>query len=333
MYDCSQALSSTPPAKMWRLPVHLIGFVISPGFQVISLAALSAFELANIAARSRFYEVRVLSEAGGLVPSPAGLSVHAEALDDRIYNSVIFAGGIEQTDADPKIIDFVQRSAASASRVGAICTGAFVLAQAGVLNDRHVTAHWADTQDIERRFPRVKLDDDRMVVIDGPVWTSAGASAGIDLALSMIENDLGPEKARFVAKMLLVHHPRSDRQSPHSMRLEIGAKTDRILAALEFAKANLRCPLDIEQLATVAQLSPRQFSRRFRSETGQSPAKAVENLRVETARIMMEQTNDPMDVIADKTGFADRERMRRAFLRAFGQSPQALRRLAHPLEK
>ncbi len=313
--------------------MHLIGFVVSPGFQAISLATLSAFELGNVAAKSHFYDVHVLSEAGGLAISSGGLSVQTEPLDEQIYNSVIFAGGIKQRDAEPKIIDFVERSVASGSRVGAICTGAFVLAQAGVLNDRHATTHWADRQELQRQFPQVILDDDRIVVIDGPIWTSAGASAGIDLALSMIESDLGPDKARFIAKMLLVHHRRSGGQSQHSMLLEIGAKSDRIQTALAFAKSNLHCPLDIEQLAAVAQLSPRQFSRIFRRETGQSPAKAVENLRVESARIMIEQTSEPMDIIAERAGFADRERMRRAFMRAFGQPPQAMRRLAQPLER
>jgi transcriptional regulator GlxA family with amidase domain len=131
-----------------------------------------------------------------------------------------------------------------------------------------------------------------------------------------------------VARKLVVYHRRGGGQSQFSALLELEAKSDRVQSALDYARRNLRTPLSVEQLAEAARLSPRQFSRAFRAETGQSPAKAVETLRVETARMMMEQGRHSMDVIAAETGFADRERMRRAFLRAFGQPPQAIRRNA-----
>jgi len=153
-------------------------------------------------------------------------------------------------------------------------------------------------------------------------------SAGVDLALGMIEKDFGVEISRSVARKLVLYHRRAGGQSQHSALLEMDAKSDRIQTALDYAKRNLRSELSVEQLAEAAHLSPRQFSRAFRAETGQSPAKAVEHLRVEAARLMMEQTRHPIDVVATETGFADRERMRRAFLRAFGQPPQAIRRTA-----
>lgn len=153
-------------------------------------------------------------------------------------------------------------------------------------------------------------------------------SAGIDLALAMVEMDLGDEIARSVGRKMVVYHRRAGGQSQFSALLELEPKSDRIQSALTYARANLRTRLSVEQLAEVAHLSPRQFSRTFRTETGQSPAKAVENLRVEAARLMMEQGRLPIDVVARETGFADRERMRRAFLRAFGQPPQAIRRSA-----
>jgi transcriptional regulator GlxA family with amidase domain len=128
--------------------------------------------------------------------------------------------------------------------------------------------------------------------------------------------------------MLVVYHRRSGGQSQFSALLELEPKSDRIQKALDFARGNLKSQLSVEELAEAAHLSPRQFSRAFRAETGQSPAKAVENLRLEAARLMMEQSRHPIDVVADETGFADRERMRRAFLRAFGQPPQAIRRNA-----
>ena len=170
------------------------------------------------------------------------------------------------------------------------------------------------------------MEEDRIFIIDGPVWTSAGMTAGIDLALAMIEQDLGADVARAVAKKLVVYHRRAGGQSQFSALLELEPKSDRIQSALAYAKRNLASkPLTVEQLAEAAHLSPRQFSRAFRAETGQSPAKAVENLRVEAARLMMEQSRHPIDVIARQTGFADRDRMRRAFLRAFGQPPQVIR--------
>jgi len=153
-------------------------------------------------------------------------------------------------------------------------------------------------------------------------------TAGLDLVLAMIEKDLGPGMARAVARELVVYHRRAGGQSQFSALLELEPKSDRIQSALAYAKRNLNTPLTVGQLAETAHLSPRQFSRIFRSETGQSPAKAVENLRIEAARLMIEQSRNPIEVIAEQTGFADRDRMRRAFLRAFGQPPQVVRRNA-----
>lgn len=153
-------------------------------------------------------------------------------------------------------------------------------------------------------------------------------TAGVDLALAMVEKDHGADVARAVARKLVVYHRRAGGQSQFSALLELEPKSDRIQKALAHARSNLKNTLSVEELAEAARLSPRQFSRTFRAETGQSPAKAVENLRLEAARLMMEQGRHPIDVVAAETGFADRERMRRAFLRAFGQPPQAIRRNA-----
>ena len=152
---------------------------------------------------------------------------------------------------------------------------------------------------------------------------------GIDLGLSMVEKDLGADIARMVSKSLVIHHRRAGGQSQHSALLELDAKSDRIQTVLEYAKAQPpHASVGSSSWADAAHLSPRQFSRAFQAETGQSPAKAVENMRVEAARVMMEQGRHPMDVVANETGFADRERMRRAFLRAYGQPPQTMRRNA-----
>jgi transcriptional regulator GlxA family with amidase domain len=200
------------------------------------------------------------------------------------------------------------------------------------LADAPVKINWAYARELQARFPKVKVEEDRIFIGDGPIWTSAGMTASIDLALALVEMDLGEDVVRSVAKKLVVYHRRAGGQSQHSALLELQPRSDRIQTALVYAKRNLRTPLSVEQLAVAVHLSPRQFSRAFHAATGQSPAKAVENLRVETARILIEDGRHSMDVVAQQAGFGDRERMRRAFLRAFGQPPQVLRRNARTAE-
>ena len=303
-----------------------IGFLVFPGFQVMSCAVISAFELANREMGEPVYDVRLLSETGGSIRASIGMSVATDPFDRANFDTLIMGGGNEPPT--PGLINFVRRAFARCRRVAAICTGAFILAEAGLLDGRRATTHWKRARELQARFPKVKVEEDRIFIIDGPVWTSAGMSAGIDLALAMIESDLGVDVARAVAKYLVVYHRRTGGQSQFSALLELEPKSDRIQSALAYAKRNLDKPLTVGQLAEAAHLSPRQFSRAFRAETGQSPAKAVENLRVEAARLMMEQSRHPIDVIARQTGLADRDRMRRAFLRAFGQPPQVIRRNA-----
>lgn len=305
-----------------------IAFVAVPGFQFMSVAALAAFEFAGKIAGENLYEVSVLSETGGAVRSSLGMTIDTRPFDHESYDTVIVGGGNTVVPTSPALIAFLQRSAKSSRRLAAICMGAFALADAGILDGRRATTHWASARKMQVQYPGIQMDEDKIFIIDGQVWTSAGATAGIDLALGMVEKDLGADVARSVARMLVVSHRRAGGQSQHSALLEMDAKSDRIQNALTYARQNLRAPLSVEELAKAANLSPRQFSRAFRAETGQPPAKAVENLRVEAARLMMEQSRHPIDVIARETGFADRERMRRAFLRAFGQPPQAIRRSA-----
>ena len=305
-----------------------LGYIVAPGFQIMGTGAMSVFELANLAAGEPFYDVHFLSETGKSIRSSLGMVIETEVFDDTHYDTIVIGGSTSPAAATPGLIAFVQNAAARSRRVAAICTGTYVLAQAGILDGRRATTHWAHARDLQKRVPLVKMEEDRIFVVDGSVWTSAGMSAGIDLALSMVEKDLGEEVARMVSKSLVIHHRRAGGQSQHSALLELDAKSDRIQGALDYAKRNLHTVLSVEQLAIAAHLSPRQFSRAFHAETGQSPAKAVENLRVEAARVMMEQGRHPMDVVANQTGFADRERMRRAFLRAYGQPPQTMRRNA-----
>jgi transcriptional regulator GlxA family with amidase domain len=305
-----------------------IGFNVLPGFQMMSVASLSVFELANSEMGEPVYDLRLLSETGGPIRSSIGFSLVTEPFNNANFDTLMVGGSAVAGSLTPGVIKFLRRALTRSRRVASTCTGAFVLAEAGLLDGRRATTHWHRARDLQARFPMVKVEEDRIFIVDGPVWTSAGMTAGIDLALAMIEKDLGADVARAVARKLVVYHRRAGGQSQFSALLELEPKSDRIQSALAYAKRNLDKPLTVTQLAKAAHLSPRQFSRAFRTETGQSPAKAVENLRVEAARLMMERSRHPIEVIAQQTGFADRDRMRRAFLRAFGQPPQVMRRNA-----
>ncbi|GAB3090280.1 GlxA family transcriptional regulator [Lysobacter terrae] len=305
-----------------------VGFVLPQGFQIMGLAAVSAFELANTNAKERLYDIRLLSEEGGAVVNSLGMAVETRALARHKPDTLIVCGLLHPQPSNPNLLKLIRRAAEASRRVASVCTGAFILGEAGLLDGRRTTTHWFHARELQKQFPEAHVEEDRIFIIDGPIWTSAGMSAGIDLALGMIEKDFGAELARTVAQKLVVYHRRAGGQSQHSALLEMGAKSDRIQSALDYARRNLRAALSVEELAEAAHLSPRQFSRAFRAETGQSPAKAVENLRVEAARVMIEQSRHTMDEVASETGFADPERMRRAFLRAFGQPPQAMRRNA-----
>ncbi|MGF6959692.1 GlxA family transcriptional regulator [Paraburkholderia youngii] len=252
-----------------------------------------------------------------------------EPFAERAFDTVLFTGGDPgAARPSPGLLAYARHSALTARRVAAICTGAFVLAEAGLLDGKRATTHWVYASALRTRFPRIRVEEDRIYAVDGSVWTSAGMTAGIDLGLALVEADLGVDVARSVAQTLVVSHRRAGGQSQHSALLELDAKSDRIQSALTYARKNLAQPLLVEQLAEVARLSPRQFSRAFRAETGQSPAKAVERLRLEAARLMLERSRHTVEQIAQQTGFADPRRMRDAFTRAFGQPPQAIRRNA-----
>jgi transcriptional regulator GlxA family with amidase domain len=305
-----------------------IGFIVFPGFQVMSFAVISVFEFANLEVGKPVYDVHLVSETGGATHASIGMGIVAEPFDDTGFDTLIVGGGTTIEPSTPRLIEFVRQGLERYRRVAATCTGAFILAEAGLLDGRRATTHWYHARELQARYPKVKMEEDRIFVVDGPIWTSAGMTAGIDLALAMVEKDLGADVARAVARKLVVYHRRAGGQSQFSALLELEPKSDRIQNALAYAKGHLASPLTVVELAKAAHLSPRQFSRAFRAETGQSPAKAVENLRLEAARLMMEQSQHPIDIIARQTGFADRDRMRRAFLRAFGQPPQTIRRNA-----
>ncbi|WP_085314834.1 GlxA family transcriptional regulator [Derxia lacustris] len=303
-----------------------IALVVFPGFQSLDLAALGPFELANASAGEPVYEIELVSAEGGPVASSAGITLLTRGFRRTPYDTLLVAGMLGAAPADPALYTQLRRAAAKARRVASICTGAFVLAEAGLLDGCRATTHWARARDLAQRFPAVKVEDDRIFITDGAVWTSAGMTACIDLALALVDADLGPAVAKAIARKLVVYHRRGGGQSQFSALSELEPASDRIRSALAFAKENLREPLSVEQLAEVVHWSPRHFSRAFRSETGYSPAKAVEKLRLEAARALIDAGHDSIGRIAAESGFGDEDRMRRAFLRAVGKPPQVVLR-------
>jgi transcriptional regulator GlxA family with amidase domain len=306
--------------------MHTIRLIVYPDFQALALAVAAVFEHTNLLYDQPVYDFRVVSETGGAIMSSQGFSVNTEVLQDCACDTIIVAGDNACHLPPQSLLDYVRKAPERSRRVASVCTGAFVLAAAGVLGGKRATTHWFHARSFRKQYPDVLLDEDRIFVVDGMVWTSAGMTAGVDLALAIVEKDLGLETARQVARKLVLYQRRSGGQSQFSALLELDAKSNRVQTVLSYAREHLGSDLSVDALADVAGLSPRQFSRVFTEETGQSPAKAVERLRVEAARLMMETSRHPIEVIARDTGFGDRERMRQAFLRAFGQPPQAILR-------
>jgi transcriptional regulator GlxA family with amidase domain len=308
--------------------VKKIGYLLLPDFQVMLFGGLSVFELANQSGSVSFYDIRLISEKGKAVKCSLGYSVSTDSFEGAVFDTVIVGGALQVTAVTPGVTRFLNQALNSSRRVASMCTGAFYRAQAGLLDGRRVTTHWAYARRLQSTYPKVNVDEDRIFMVDGPVWTAAGMSAGADLALAMVERDLGRDVARLVARKLVMFQRRAGGQLQHSALLDLEARTERIQRALTYAKNHLQTALTVEQLAEAAHLSPRQFSRAFRAETGRSPAKAIETLRVEAARALVEQGRLPIEAVAREVGFMDKNRMRRAFLRAFGQPPQAIQRNA-----
>lgn len=304
--------------------------VVFPDFQLLDAAGpISTF---SIAARYSpdAYRIEVLAQQPGPVPSNSGVSLHAANLDEDPIDTLVVAGGdgVRTAIGTQALVDWLRRASARARRTASVCSGAFLLAEAGLLDGRRATTHWDSTSDFARRYPQVTLEPDRIFVPDGTVWTSAGITAGIDLALALVAEDLGEDVARRAAQQLVVHRRRPGGQSQHSALAEVGARSDRFAGLLAWMSKRLDEPLGVERLAQQASMSPRNFSRAFVAATGFTPAKAVERLRLEAAREAVEATAQPIDQVAAASGFGDPERMRRAFIRAFGQPPQVLRRAA-----
>ncbi len=316
------------------MSARAVGVLVFPDFQILDAAGpIGAFEIAGRYVPGA-YDIRLIAADPGPVRSSSGVTLAAEAFDaGRALDTLVVSGGegSRLPSTDRRMLDYVAAAAKTARRTTSVCSGAYILAAAGLLDGRRATTHWNRTRDFARRFPKVRLEPDRIWVRDGPIWTSAGITAGIDLALALIAEDLGEAVAKATAQQLVVYHRRPGGQSQFSALLELDRPEGRFGGLLAWTRERLHEPLNVERLAERAAMSPRNFARAFAAETGVTPARAIERLRVEAARARIEAGGEPIERIAGATGFNDPERMRRAFLRAYGQPPQALRRAAKPL--
>lgn len=301
--------------------------LVFPGFQLLDAAGpIAAFE---IAARFRpgAYRIRVCAHQPGLVRSSSGVAFPAETLrgQSRIDTLIIAGGeGTAVAMADAALLDAIGRIGKRARRIASVCSGAFVLAASGLLDGKRATTHWRQAARMAKLFPNVRVEPDRIHIKDGATWTSAGVTAGIDLALAMIGEDLGEAVATEVAREMVVYAKRPGGQAQHSTLLDLNGD-GRFAVLNAWMRERLSEDLSVERLAREAHMSTRNFARAYATETGVTPAKAVERLRAETARGLLERGGGIHDIAA-RTGFGDPERMRRAFVRLYGAPPAALRR-------
>jgi transcriptional regulator GlxA family with amidase domain len=313
--------------------VREVGFYLFPGFAALDLAGpLEVFSMSGLVDPAAAYRITLLSHSGGPVVGSGGIEVASVATPERPLDTLLVVGG-PMVPLFAGDVAAIRAHAAAARRTASICTGAFLLAATGLLDGRRVTTHWKSAAQLQRDFPNVRVEADRIYVNDGSVWSSGGLTAGIDLALALVEEDHGVELVRTIARDLVVEHRRHGCQSQYSEMLALDPPSDRIARALVFARSHLGEVLTVDRLAAAAFLSPRQFLRTFRDQTGETPARAVERLRVEAAKALVENSSESIGAIAASLGFADPERMRRAFVRRFGVSPQASRRKARELTR
>jgi transcriptional regulator GlxA family with amidase domain len=273
--------------------------------------------------------LRVVAQGGQGITASAGLALAAEPLPpaDAAVDTLMVAGGqgVEAAAADVVLVDWVRERATQARRVASVCTGAFLLAASGVLDGRRAATHWSCCAEFARRFPAVHVEPDPIFVRDGSVWTSAGVTAGIDLALALVEEDLGLTVALAVARYLVVYLKRPGGQAQFSAALSLQAADDKFGALHAWINAHLAHDTSLPVLASQAGMSERSFSRHYTDATGQTPARAVERLRVEAARRLLSGSRLPIKRISQRCGFGSEETMRRSFVRLLDVSPQDYR--------
>jgi transcriptional regulator GlxA family with amidase domain len=275
------------------------------------------------------YLPRVVAQGGLRVMASAGLGLATDRLPpiDATLDTLMIAGGhgVEAAAADPVLVDWIRMRATKARRVASVCTGAFLLAASGVLDGRRAATHWSCCAELARKFPAVRVEPDPIFVRDGPVWTSAGVTAGIDLSLALVEQDLGRTVALAVARYLVVFLKRPGGQAQFSAALSLQASEDKFGALHEWINKHLADDISLPMLASQAGMSERSFSRHYAETTGMTPGRAIERLRVEAARRLLSESRLPVKRISQRCGFGSEETMRRTFLRLLETTPQDYR--------
>ncbi|RDK02259.1 GlxA family transcriptional regulator [Cupriavidus lacunae] len=321
--------SAVSPAQTPRKVV----LVIFSGAKLLDITGpIQVFTEAHLKNGAPAYKIEIASEAGGLVTTDSGVVLQSVRLEDvfaEAVDTLLIAGGdlAAPPSASEALRACIAQNLNRPRRIGSVCLGAFTLAQIGVLDGREATTHWAVCERLQREHPSVLVKPDAIFVASDDVWTSAGVSAGIDMALAMVEEDLGHEVALKLARLLVLYLKRPGGQSQFSfeLRRQIRDARGRFDDLHIWINDNLAKDLSVPVLAAAAHMSPRNFARVYQRETGKSPARAIEQIRLEAARRLLEEGQDPIKQIAHNTGFGDDERMRRAFIKTLGVSPQDYR--------
>ena len=304
--------------------------------QILDAAGpLEALCKANELSPTPRYRLALLAERAGPLRTSGGVQLQAErgyreistrALRD--LDTLLVAGGrgVMRAIEDPALIDFVRQAAGQARRVASVCSGSFILAEAGLLDGRRATTHWDSAELLASRYPQVQVDPDPIYIRDGKVWTSAGVTAGIDMTLALIEADHGRELARAVARQLVVYMMRPGGQDQFSPHLELRPPQDeRLTRLLDWIESHAGGDLSVPALASRCAMSERTFSRRFTAETGVTPARFVERIRLERARRLLVESDQQLERLAAACGFRSAEVLRRLFQRHLGLSPSEYR--------
>lgn len=311
--------------------IELLAF---PDAQILDIAGpAQVFTAANEIAAERGdampYEIRVVAPAGTRVKTTSGLSFMTARLTDAkaAPDTLIVAGGrgVFKAAQNEALRDWLRTRTACTRRVASVCTGAFLLAAAGLLDGRRAVTHWRHCERLSREYPRVRVDSDPIFVRDANLWTSAGVTAGIDLALALVEADLGRAMGLAVARNLVVFVKRPGGQAQFSAALALQSTDDRFARLHEWLAEHLAGDLSLHRLAHEAGMSERTFLRRYREATGLTPLRAVETLRLEAARQMLVETRLPIKRVAARCGFGSEETMRRTFARIQKVSPSDYR--------
>ncbi|WLH21779.1 DJ-1/PfpI family protein [Pseudomonas sp. FP215] len=318
--------------------IHVLAF---ENVQVLDVTGpLQVFASANDLARQRGlslpYAVNVIATQAGPVMTSAGLALLAEALPaiEQPCDTLVIAGGwgVYGVAEDPALVQWVRDKSRHTRRMASVCTGAFLLAASGLLDGCRVATHWTRCEELARKFPALTVEANPIFIQQGAMWTSAGVTAGIDLCLALVEEDLGRAIALEVARHLVVFLKRPGGQSQFSVTLSLQKSDSRFAELHAWIADNLTLELSIATLAAQAGMSERSFVRHYRTETGQTPARAVELIRVENARRQLADSTTSIKRIAMQCGFGCEETLRRSFLRALSVTPQAYRERFSPLQ-